>query len=123
MIEKTSKITGLIPIKYSELTKEEKEISTDVHSESLNSFNDSEFDRVLNTCELLNSKISEGYNHFIEQDVICALRHSFLELPEESHNSKRCLFVQPDTVQPVEKYGIIMYKYILQLRLDKRIAK
>ncbi len=31
MIEKTSKITGLIPIKYSELTKEEKEISTYVH--------------------------------------------------------------------------------------------
>lgn len=114
MIEKTSKNNRINSYKIFGINQRGKEISTYVHSESLNSFNDSEFDRVLNTCELLNSKISEGYNHFIEQDVICALRHSFLELP----NSKRCLFVQP-----VEKYGIIMYKYILQLRLDKRIAK
>ena len=107
MIEKISKITGLIPIKYSELTEEQKLNNIFIHSPCLDNFTDEEIFHKVCHCTNLLKKIEEGYNHIIDQEVLQKQLHSFLEVPLGTNLSELKTFAQADTGQPIEKKRVV----------------
>ena len=118
MIERISKITGLIPVKYMDLTKEQKESNCFIHTECFDNFSEEEFARILSSDEIKN-KMTEGYGSIVVQNVICRKIVDFLELPEECYISDSIKFTDPDTGQPYYRNGICISKYFLILRLIK----
>ena len=118
MINRISKITGLIPVNYADLTKEQKENSCFIHTECFDNFSEDEFARILSSDEIKN-KIADGYSHIVDQNVICIKIFDFLELPEDCYISDSIKFTDPDTAQSYYRNGICISKYFLLLRLIK----
>lgn len=119
VLEKVLNITGLIPVKYTDLNDEQKNSIVHIHTEYLETFSDEEFKRVLDNLEL-KELIKNGFNAIIANGLIYRKRLDFIEVSETLEtNGKNVTFIKVDTGQPYEKYGFEIIKHFLHLRICK----
>lgn len=119
VLEKVLNITGLIPVKYTDLNDEQKNSIVHIHTEYLENFSDEEFKRVLDNLEL-KELIKNGFNAIIANGLIYRKRLDFIEVSETLEtNGKNVTFIKVDTGQPYEKYGFEIIKHFLHLRICK----